>query len=147
MRNRQGIVGIVFGIVSFVALCLSLAFGLSSFDRAAAQPGANRVLVRGNLRSFTALSATGSTAAFIVNGSSTHTTQLVVTGSPTGCTGRLQGSNDSGTTWFNITAADITCTSSITSSTTGVSAYAVRFTLLTLTGGTTPTVTAHYSGI
>jgi hypothetical protein len=141
MRDRALTVGTWFGMI--VALILS-AFALSHVD---AQPGANRVLVRGNLRSFAALSATGSTPAFIINGSATHTTQLIVTGTPTTCTGRLQGSNDGGTTWFNITAADITCTSSIVSSTTGVSAYAVRFTLLTLTGGTSPTITAHYSGI
>lgn len=74
-----------------------------------------------------------------------HTIHLVVTGAPTGCTYRLQGSRD-GTTWFNISASDITCTTTATAFETNKPTRHVRGNLLTLTGGTAPTVRLHYIG-
>lgn len=76
-----------------------------------------------------------------------HSIQLVVTGGPTGCTYRLQGSNDGGTNWFNISASDITCTSSTASFEANKPTKLIRGNLLTLSGGTTPTVTLHYAGV
>jgi hypothetical protein len=97
--------------------------------------------------SFTAQTATGATSALAVDtGARTHNSQLIVTGGPAGCTYRLQGSNDGGTTWFNISAADITCTSTTNSVTVDVPAIRVRGNLLTLSGGTSPTVRLHYVG-
>ena len=110
---------------------------------------AQQVLRPGVRNSFTAQNATGATSAFVADSGvlSLHNSQLIVTGGPSGCTYRLQGSNDGGTTWYNISAADITCTSSINSVTVDVPAPRIRGNLLTLTGGTAPTVTLHYAGV
>ena len=97
------------------------------------------------VNSFTAQTAVGQTAGFDVGTASVHSIQLVVTGAPTACTYRLQGSND-GTTWYHISAADITCTSSIVSFESNKPARFVRGDLKTLTGGASPTVTLHYAG-
>ena len=96
----------------------------------------------------TAQTATGQTAAISVSNKgilTSHTIGLVVTGGPSGCTYRLQGSRD-GTNWFNISAADITCTSSTVAYEANKPFPRVRGNLLTLTGGTAPTVTLHYVG-
>lgn len=95
--------------------------------------------------SFSAQNAVGQTAAVDVGVASVHAIQLVVTGSPAGCTYRLQGSND-GTNWFDISASDITCTSSAVSFEANKPARFVRGDLKTLTGGSSPTVTLHYAG-
>lgn len=102
---------------------------------------------RGFQKTFTAQTATGTTATSgLMRGIPVaHTIELVVTGGPTGCTYRLQGSRD-GTTWFNISAADITCTTSTVAFENGKPAVSVRGNLLTLTGGTTPSVTLKYIG-
>lgn len=102
---------------------------------------------RGFQKTFTAQTAVGATATSgLMRGIPiAHTAELVVTGAPTGCTYRLQGSRD-GVTWFNISAADITCTSSTVAFENGKPAVSVRGNLLTLTGGTTPSVTLKYIG-
>jgi hypothetical protein len=102
----------------------------------------------GGYNSFAAQTATGATAAFNAPTSvfQAHTIQLTTTGAPTGCTYRLQGSNDGGTTWFNVSAADITCTSSITAFDVDKVVKSVRGNLLTLSGGTAPTVQLKYLG-
>lgn len=106
------------------------------------------VMRPGVRNSFTAQNATGATAAFVADAGvlTMHNSQLVVTGGPATCTYRLQGSNDGGTTWYNISAADITCTATTNSVTVDVPAARIRGNLLTLTGGTAPTVTLHYAG-
>lgn len=104
---------------------------------------------RGYARVFAAQSGTGNTASSGALRSSVnfHTIHLVVTGAPAACTYRLQGSAN-GSVWFNISAADITCTSSITTfeGTAKPTRY-IRGNLLTLSGGTAPTVTMHYVGM
>lgn len=100
----------------------------------------------GNYNSFTAQTGTGATTALAAPMSvmTHHSIQLVVTGAPSTCTYRLQGSNDN-TNWFNISASDITCTSSTQAYETSKPARWVRGNLLTLTGGTSPTITLHYA--
>ena len=98
-------------------------------------------------RSFTAQTATGQTSSsgqirgVVVN----HTIELITTGGPSGCTYRLQGTRDA-VTWFNISSADITCTSTTVAFEANKPAVQVRGNLLTLTGGTAPTVTLKYIG-
>ena len=107
---------------------------------------------RGISKTFTAQTAVGQTTGYAVASAGAqagipvnHTIELITTGAPSGCTYRLQGSSD-GTTWFNISAADITCTSSTVSFEANKPAKYVRGNLLTLTAGTSPTVTLKYIG-
>jgi len=102
---------------------------------------------RGFQKTFTAQTTTGATATSgLMRGIPVwHTAELIVTGGPATCTYRLQGSRD-GVTWFNISAADITCTSTTVSFEVGKPAVSVRGNLLTLTGGTTPSVQLKYIG-
>lgn len=74
-----------------------------------------------------------------------HTAELIVTGAPATCTYSLQGSRD-GVTWFTISAAPITCTATTVAFESGKPAVSVRGNLLTLTGGTAPTITLKYIG-
>lgn len=100
----------------------------------------------GTNRKFTAQTATGATSTLALSGVvAQHTVHLVTTGSPTGCTYRLQGSVDN-SVWFNISDADITCTSTITTFYANRPSLRIRGNLLTLSGGTAPTVTLHYAG-
>jgi hypothetical protein len=94
----------------------------------------------------TAQTAVGATSAISMRGIATnHSIGLVVTGAPATCTYRLQGSRD-GTNWFDISASAITCTSTILSTEANKPFPRVRGNLVTLTGGTAPTVTLHYVG-
>lgn len=124
-----------------VAVLLSVAHLSAQSPNAATQ-----VHARTFTNLFTAQSVTGQTASFDATGAAYHTINLVVTGAPSGCTYRLQGSLDA-VTWFNISASDITCTSTVTTfeSSAKVTRY-VRGNLVTLTGGTAPTVTLQYGG-
>lgn len=97
-------------------------------------------------RTFTTQTATGATTALTPRGIPTHhTAELIVTGAPTGCTYRLQGSRD-GTTFFNISASDVTCTSTTVAFEANKPTVHIRGNLLTLTGGTSPSVTLKYVG-
>jgi len=100
-------------------------------------------------KTFTTQSATGATSAAAANGLRgipvNHTIELITTGAPATCTYQLQGSRDS-TTWFNMSAAAITCTSTIVAWEANKPVVNVRGNLLTLTGGTAPTVTLKYVG-
>jgi len=103
---------------------------------------------RGYQKTFPAQSGTGATASSgLMRGIAMfHTIELIVTGAPATCTYRLQGTRDA-VTWFNVSAADITCTSSIvTFESAAKPVVQVRGNLLTLTGGTAPTVTLKYIG-
>lgn len=102
---------------------------------------------RGFQKTFATQSGTGATATSgLMRGVPVaHTAELIVTGGPAACTYRLQGSRD-GVTWFNISAADITCTATTVAFENGKPAVTVRGNLLTLSGGTTPTVTLKYIG-
>lgn len=103
---------------------------------------------RGFQKTFPAQTAVGQTASSgLMRGIAIfHTIELITVGGPVACTYRLQGTRD-GTTWFNISAADITCTTtSITFESAAKPAVQVRGNLLTLSGGTTPSVTLKYIG-
>ena len=101
---------------------------------------------RGFSTAFTAQTAVGQTTGRGMRGiAAQHTIELITTGAPTGCTYRLQGSRDN-VTWFNISAADITCTTSTVAFEANKPTAYVRGNLLTLAGGTAPTVTLKYIG-
>jgi hypothetical protein len=102
---------------------------------------------RGFQKTFTTQTTTGATASSgLMRGIPVaHAIELIVTGGPATCTYRLQGTRD-GTTWYNISASDITCTSTTISFESGKPAVSVRGNLVTLTGGTSPTVTLKYVG-
>lgn len=144
-----------FSLIGILAVGAFVAFGPETME--AQRASLNFIL--GNARaqvaerpailnSFIAQTTTGATAALVTDPSvRTHSIQLIVVGGPSGCTYRLQGSNDGGTTWYNISAADITCTSSINAFEVDKPTARVRGNLLTLTGGTTPSITLHYVGV
>ena len=97
-----------------------------------AQPATSFVYVRGATKTFTAQTTPGQTAALAVNVPNSHSIQLVVANAPTVCTYRLQGSND-GATWYDISAGDITCTTSVQSYEQNKPTMWVRGNLLTFT--------------
>jgi hypothetical protein len=101
----------------------------------------------GYQKTFTAQTTTGATASSgTMRGISVnHTIELIVTGAPAGCTYRLQGTRDA-VTWFNLSASDITCTSTTVSFESNKPTVQVRGNLVTLSGGTSPTVTLKYVG-
>lgn len=88
--------------------------------------------------------APGFTAPFAVDGASMHTFQLVVTGTPTACAYRLQGSNDKGITWFNLSDNDVLCLASTVGFEKDRPVALVRGALFTLSG--LATVSMHYVG-
>lgn len=97
-------------------------------------------------RSFSAtLTATGTTSSYLVSngvdgsGMNYHTLQVVVTGGPSGCTVRLEGSLD-GTNWFDLSGSQ-TCTSNAMFHVDGKPVAYVRANLLTWTGGTNAVIT------
>ena len=102
----------------------------------------------GFARVFTAQTAVGQTTSTgALKGTPIqHTIHLVVTGTPAACTYRLQGSAN-GSVWFNISAADITCTTTATAFEANKPTRYIRGNLLTLSGGSSPTVTLHYVGM
>lgn len=129
-------------VLSAAAMCALIAIFLMEAEPARAQTTST-----GTTRSFITQTATGATVAFDpAMVTQDHGSQIVVTGGPAGCTYDLEGSNDGGTTWFDITASPVTCTSTVESFVTGKPVDMVRGDLVTLSGGTTPTVTLHYAG-
>lgn len=101
---------------------------------------------RGRSYTFTTQTGVGATTMRSLGGVAVaHTAELIVTGGPATCTYRLQGSRDN-VTWFHISAADIVCTTSTVAFVAAAPATYVRGNLLTLTGGTAPTVTLKYIG-
>lgn len=133
-------------VVNYVLLTI-LAIALTTAGILYFSPTAEAQTFPGFTRVFAAQTGTGATASSgAIRGTPVHhAINLVVTGAPATCTYRLQGSAN-GTTWYNISAADITCTSSATAFETGKPTRYVRGNLLTLTGGTAPTVTLQYVG-
>ena len=115
------------------------------------QPSTSFVFVRGIFKAFIAQGAVGQTVAYRTEVVQNHSVQIVKTeaagGDITGCTYRLQGSND-GTNWFDISAGDLTCTSNVQGFEQNKPALWVRGDLKTFTvkALTTPTVTLHYAG-
>jgi hypothetical protein len=94
---------------------------------------------------FSALSATGAGATFDINGiQPRHGVSYTVTGAPATCTIDLEASLD-GVFWVKIITGTV-CTSSIYASVVDKPFRYIRPNLITLTGGTTPAVTAKYAG-
>jgi hypothetical protein len=102
---------------------------------------------RGYHKAFIAQTTTGNTVSSgLMRGVALqHTAELIVTGAPATCTYRLQGTGD-GVTWFNVSAADVTCTTSTVAFEANKPVMQVRGSLITLTGGTAPTVRLKYIG-
>ena len=103
-------------------------------------------------KTFVAQTATGATSTTLFSSTArvpgvpiNHTAELIVTGAPATCTYRLQGTSDN-TTWFDISASAITCTSTTVAYEANKPAKNIRGNLVTLTGGTAPTVTLKYVG-
>jgi hypothetical protein len=94
-------------------------------------------------RVFTAtLTAAGTTNSQAVN-ANYHTVQVIVSGSPSACTVRLEGSLDN-TNWFDISGTQ-TCTSNLIFHVGGPrSVTYARVNLLTWTGGTNAVI--NYRG-
>ncbi len=76
---------------------------------------------------------------------SKHTVAVVPSGSPTGCSIKLEGSLD-GTTWFDLSGAQ-TCTSNVMVHVVDKPVDYVRVNLTALSGGTSPSVTVSYLGV
>lgn len=101
-------------------------------------------IVAQTTRTFTAsLTATGTTTATQVE-ANYHTVQVTVTGSPSACTVRLEGSLDN-VNFFDLSGSQ-TCTSSTMFHVDGKPVSYVRANLLTLSGGTSPSVAVAYKG-
>lgn len=134
-------------IGTLVGACLTAAFALGiSFSTIDTPLEAQTGSFTGIHRTFTTQTAVGATTALTPRGIPTdHTIELIVTGAPATCTYQAQGSRD-GTTWFNLSASAITCTSTITAFESNKPVVHVRGNILTLTGGTSPSVTMKYIG-
>ncbi len=91
-------------------------------------------------------STTGVTAAYDVTLESPdkHTLQFITTGTPAAATLRLEGSID-GVNWFDLSGSQ-SCVSSGMFHVVNKPILYVRVNLLTLVGGTAPTVTSTYLG-
>ncbi|MGA8762263.1 MAG: hypothetical protein WB562_05170, partial [Candidatus Sulfotelmatobacter sp.] len=96
---------------------------------------------------FSPQSATGATQGWDVSftGAYLHSISLTVTGAPSTCTYKLQGSVD-GTIWMDLSPATA-CTSSTVFQAGPAAVNQVRGNLVSLSGGTSPTVTATYVGV
>lgn len=136
MRQKLTVMGVLLALMMMISV-------ITPTPTVEAQAGD----FRGFQKTFTAQTAVGATiSSGQMRGVAVwHTIELIVTGAPATCTYRLQGTRD-GITWFNISAADITCTATTVSFESGKPAVQVRGNLLTLTGGTSPTITLKYIG-
>ena len=93
-----------------------------------------------------ALSATGQTPSVDVSTVAPvrHTLSGTITGSPTTCTLKLEGSLDN-TTWFDLSGSQ-SCTANFMFHVVDRHVDSVRVNLTALSGGTSPTVTLKYMG-
>ncbi len=91
------------------------------------------------LKTWPALTATGTTASQLVQGIDLHTIQVVVTGSPGSCTANLDGSVDA-THWFDLSGGQ-TCTSNLMFHVTSRSVIYVRGNVTALSAAATATIT------
>ncbi len=74
-----------------------------------------------------------------------HTLAVVPSGSPSGCSLKLEGSID-GSAWFDLSGAQ-TCTSNLMFHVTQKPVNQVRVNLVTLSGGTSPSLDVQYLGV
>ncbi len=104
---------------------------------------------RSHIRSFTAQTATGTTAVLDFRSVKMHpdklTVQLNVTGSPTGCAYQLEGSLDN-VNFFDLSGSQ-TCTANKMFHLDAKYVRYLRGNLTTLTGGTSPSVTLLIGGV
>lgn len=98
-----------------------------------------------SLVTWTTLSAAAATAAHATAGNDKHTLAAVVTGSPGTCTMRLEGSVD-GTNYFDLSGAQA-CTATTMFHVVDRPIVFARARVITLSGGSSPTVTITYLGI
>jgi hypothetical protein len=97
------------------------------------------VVAQAQTRSFSVtLTATGATSSVWAE-ANYHTVAVVVSGSPSACTVRLEGSLDKNN-WFDLSGTQ-TCTSNVMFHVDGKPATYVRANLLTWTGGTNAVIT------
>lgn len=94
-------------------------------------------------RILTAATATGAGPVRDLGGTYVvFTAQYIVTGAPSALAAKLEGSLD-GATWFDLTGLNVTAAGAVTNSADAGVHYAVayvRANVVTLTGGTAPTV-------
>lgn len=100
---------------------------------------------------FETLSSATASSGFDVSSlsPSKHTVQVVVTGGPATCSIQLEGTLDaisSSSTWANLSGSQ-TCTSTVTFHVTERAVKGVRVNVTALTGGTSPGVSAKYTGV
>jgi hypothetical protein len=94
--------------------------------------------------SSTTLSATGTTPTQKVD-ANYHTVAVIPSGSPSGCSVRLEGSLDA-TNWFDVSGAQ-SCASGSTMFHVDMKPLDfIRVNLTTLSGGTSPSVVIEYKG-
>ncbi|KKK64731.1 hypothetical protein LCGC14_2981250 [marine sediment metagenome] len=108
---------------------------------------AGRLITATAENTFAALSSTGQTPSFNVVALSptSHTLQILLTGSPTGCAVQLEGSLDNAN-WENLSGTQ-NCTSVTMFHVVNRTVAYVRGNLTTLSGGSTPTVQFLYKGV
>jgi hypothetical protein len=96
---------------------------------------------------FATLSAPGATEATDVSftGAYLHSVSVTVAGAPSTCTYKLQGSVD-GSVWMDLSPATV-CTSSTVFQAGPAAVEQVRGYLVSLSGGSSPTVRAAYIGV
>jgi hypothetical protein len=102
-----------------------------------------------NFMNAQASTGVGSTISLTRQGVKTHTVQVFITGGPSDVVIELQGSID-GSNWFTLaehtfSAAELSASQAMFH-VTGRLVHHVRPNLTTLTGGTSPAVTADYTG-
>lgn len=149
-RNTLVIVFVIAFLASFGAGMTGLTFHERLTFSPTVEAQQDRPLTadfQGHSQAFAAQSGTGATASTggLRGTPVNHAIELIVTGGPAACTYRLQGSRD-GSTWYNISASDITCTTTTVAFEANKPARMIRGNLLTLSGGTAPTVTLKYVG-
>jgi len=96
------------------------------------------------LASFEPQLSEGPTSSVRTNGVASHTLQVVVSGTPDACMFRLEGSNDHGAHWFQL-SEDALCLKSTVIFVPNRPVEMARGVLLTLSGGTAG-VAMHYAG-
>lgn len=91
------------------------------------------------IRAFTSTLTAAGTTQSVWAESNYHTVQVVVSGSPSACTVRLEGSLDNNN-WFDVSGTQ-TCTSNLMFHVDGKPLTYARVNLLTWTGGTNAVIT------
>jgi len=144
MRSKLSyfVLGLVF------SFALQLAFSQGTLESTKHQTDrSKRIITATAENTFAALTSTGQTPSFNVVALSpiSHTVQILLTGSPTGCAVQLEGSLDN-TNWENLSGTQ-DCTSVTMFHVVNRTVPHVRGNLTTLSGGSSPTVQFLYKGV